>query len=63
MHELVGRRVQDRHTKERGIIKEVKQNRIKVEYRNGCETYVFPAAFFDHLMLEDEELQRKYEER
>ena len=60
MNELVGKRVMDKRTRQRGIIKEIKEKRITVDYGIEQFKYLFPAAFAEQLILEDEFMQEKY---
>lgn len=45
MNELVGKRVMDKRTRQRGIIKKIKEKRITVDYGIEQFKYLFPAAF------------------
>ena len=57
MQDLVGKRVMDKKTKARGRIVSINGNSMKVAFYDDVVTYLYPAAFADQLLLEDEELQ------
>lgn len=59
--ELIGQRIMHRKSKMRGIVKSVADGKITVLFNDKVQTFLFPAAFADTLLLADELLQNKYQ--
>ena len=58
---LIGKTVLHRQSKLRGQIESVEADRIKVSFYNGESTFMYPAAFAETLVLQDEALQAELE--
>lgn len=60
MYDLIGKKVMHRVTKARGVIKCINNNKMTVSFDEEESTYLFPAAFAEILLLEDETMQERY---
>ena len=62
MSKLIGKKVMNKHTKERGTIVSIDGNRMKVNFYGQIFTYEYPAAFGTSLIVQDSGLQEELEQ-
>lgn len=61
MTSLIGQVVMHRKTKERGVILDIKDNKIYVMQNGQQKIYLYPEALADTLILQNQDLQKKLE--
>ncbi len=54
---IIGNKVMNNHTRSIGIIKNVTENHVEIDFHGDIKKYSYPSAFYDILEIEDEKTQ------
>lgn len=61
--ELIGQRVRNVNTHSIGVIKDIRDGLVLIDYYGDISKYSYPSAFVNYIEFEDEKIQEKLEEQ